>query len=221
MHPIEEIKFVVPVGRVEALAGNLGRFLAPDPEFPDNQVVTIYFDTPALTALDEKLNGDSRKRKVRLRWYESAAPGASPPRCFLEVKLRHGRLRWKLRAAAALEIERWRRLPLEHPKWIDLPRRLAPPDFALRPGLVPTTVVSYRRRRFVEPASGARIALDSGIHALACHRGLFPAGTAQRLRDAVLEVKTGGDLPPALRCLVRGAGLRRQVFSKYAACLGH
>lgn len=228
---MQELKFVVPAGRVEALAANLGRFLTPDPEFPDNRVVTTYFDTRELTALDEKLNGDSRKQKVRLRWYESPSFAASAPRpsaprppeigCFLEVKLRQGRLRWKLRAAAALEVERWRRLPLEHPGWIDLPRRLAPPEFGLPSGLVPTTVVHYRRRRFVDPASGARIALDSGIHAAACHRGLFPAGAATRLRDAVLEVKTGDDLPPALRWLVRGAGLRRRALSKYAACLGY
>jgi hypothetical protein len=217
---VQELKFLVPPGRSDGLASNLGRLLAPDPEFPDNLVVTTYFDTPSLAALQEKLNGDSHKRKVRLRWYEAPAAGAPAPGCFLEVKLRHGRLRWKLRAAAALEVERWRRLPLEHPSWIDLPRRLAPPEFGLRPGLVPTTVVRYRRRRFVDPRSGARVALDTGIHAAACHRGLFQAATAKRLRDAVLEVKTGDDLPPSLRWLVRGAGLRLQAFSKYAACLG-
>jgi hypothetical protein len=218
---VQELKFVVPAARVEALARNLGGWLAPDPEFPDNRVVTTYFDTPSLAALEEKLNGDSRKRKVRLRWYESPAADAAALACFLEVKLRQGRLRWKLRAAAALEVERWRRLPLEHPSWIDLPRRLAPPEFAVRPGLVPTTVVRYRRRRYVDPRSAARVALDTGIHAAACHRGLFPAAAAAtRLRDAVLEIKTGDELPPSLRWLVRGAGLRRQAFSKYAACLG-
>jgi hypothetical protein len=217
---VQELKFLVPAGRGEGLAMSLGRLLAPDPEFPDNTVVTTYFDTPGLAALEEKLNGDSRKRKVRLRWYETPADGLAAPGCHLEVKLRHGRLRWKLRAPAALEVERWRRLPLEHPGWIDLPRRLAPPEFGLRAGLVPTTVVRYRRRRFVDAQSGARVALDTGIHAAACHRGLFPAAAGRRLRDAVLEVKTGGELPSSLRWLVRGAGLRRQSFSKYAACLG-
>ena len=217
---VQELKFVIPALSASALTAGLEGLLLPDSQHPQNDVITVYFDTRDLRALREKLDGESVKSKVRLRWYEVGGAAVATGPAFLEVKEREGGVRWKRRVEVPLDIAPWRARPLEHPAWIDLPRRLAPTHFEVEPGLRPTAAVRYRRRRFVERATGSRVAFDAGIHATACHRGLLPGVVPVRLREGILEVKTSAELPPALAFLIAAAGGRRQAVSKYAACLG-
>ena len=60
-----------------------------DPEFPAAVVWTIYYDTPALVSLGEKINSDYLKRKIRVRWYSDLEGRVSGP-AFVEAKLRLG-----------------------------------------------------------------------------------------------------------------------------------
>lgn len=217
--PVQELKFSIPARRHSATLASLTQILGADPSHPDNWVNTVYFDNTRLDSLGEKLNGDSLKRKVRLRWYEEVAGGA-PSAPFLEVKLRQGRLRRKLRAPAPLAGGARLRLALEHPSWIDLPRRVAPPEFRVAAGLRPTVLVRYRRRRFVHRHGGDRIALDFEIGATACHRGLLPDAELRPLRDSILEVKTATHVSAHLAALIRALDGTPRSISKYAACLG-
>ena len=68
-----------------------------DPEFPAAVVWTIYYDTPALVSLGEKINSDYLKRKIRVRWYSDLEGRVSGP-AFVEAKLRMGTRRSKVRA---------------------------------------------------------------------------------------------------------------------------
>ena len=218
---VRELKYVLPAAYTSALAAGLAAFLRPDPRYPDNQVVSVYFDTPDLDSIAEKINGDSRKRKLRLRWYEPARGAGPASPAFLELKLRHGELRWKVRAEVEDSERPWRRdLPLEHPAWVDLPRRLAPETLRLPAGMVAVAVVRYHRRRFIDAASASRVALDSGIRATAWHRGLLPGLAPRPLADSVLEVKSSAEPAGALRFLIERFGCRRSAFSKYTAALG-
>ena len=94
-----ELKFALP----EARAGIAGRMLdalcRPDPQFTAAVVSTIYYDTPHLRLLREKLDSDFLKTKVRLRWYGAIAGDPGGGRAFLEVKTRVGALRRKARSA--------------------------------------------------------------------------------------------------------------------------
>ena len=81
----------------------------------------------------------------------------------------------------------------------------------LRLFFLPTLLVRYKRNRFVENFSGARIVLDSCIQA---SHLLIPAHKFS-FKQSLLEIKgEREELPQSLRPLVR-VDIKRHAFSKY------
>jgi hypothetical protein len=187
-------------------------------------VETIYFDTQKLEALEEKLGSDYRKTKIRLRWYDHS------PAVWLEVKRRVGSRREKLRLPVAalapipLDGRELSRRSLDAPELAAVPALLAAAGEAAPAGLRPAVHLTYRRERFVEPASGLRISLDSAITTLRIADWVAAAPGIRRpagnLRSPFLVELKGGnrDLPPGLAGLAALGG-RRESFSKYSFCL--
>ena len=93
-----EAKFVAERWRAESARRWLQMVCRPDPDFPEATVYTVYYDTPGLRCLHEKLNGDYLKSKVRLRWYRVGERAGDT--AFLEVKMRLGSRREKVRVPA-------------------------------------------------------------------------------------------------------------------------
>ena len=92
-----ELKFTMPAARAQLARRRLETLCRRDPEFPSAIVWTIYYDTPALVSLGEKVNSDYLKRKIRVRWYSDLEGRVTGP-AFVEAKLRVGTLRSKARA---------------------------------------------------------------------------------------------------------------------------
>ena len=207
-----ELKFVLPEAQAAGALSLLRALCRPDPRYRAARVSTIYYDTPGLQLLGEKLDSDFFKLKVRLRWYESADPEAAS---FLELKSRVGSLRHKARVATPLKARWLEGASLEDPALTEV-LALAPPlGTPLPMPLMPAILVRYLRHRFIEPVSGARVSLDTAVEAPRARRGLFRAGGGVRLDLAVLEVKGQDDeLPRTLRPLAH-LGIRRGAFSKY------
>ena len=122
------------------------------------------------------------------------------------------------------------RVPVDQPPaWLDavalhdptlpgLPALLPGEERVPRTGLFPYLVVRYLRRRFVEPLTGSRVALDTAISVDRVNRRFLGYVRPLALDATVVEVKnSSGELPASLRCLLR-LGARRESFSKYAAC---
>ncbi|MCH9651618.1 MAG: VTC domain-containing protein [Deltaproteobacteria bacterium] len=231
--PLEhELKFEVDRFRVEAMATHLEVLCQRDPQFPANTVVSLYYDSPDLHFLRDKLDSHYLKTKVRLRWYEAApgnqqSPVAKAP-AFLEVKRRVGSLRRKARVPTNLDGRQLARLPRDAPELLLAPERLRQPGAHPGGSLEPFLLVRYHRRRFVEPLTGARVCLDTAIQAAPARvpgprlTGPFAAATGmpipERLDLAVLEVKgSSSTLPPPLVHLVQG-GCFKSSFSKYGLC---
>jgi hypothetical protein len=86
----------------------------------------------------------------------------------------------------------------------------------------PVIVISYSRRRFVEPFTGNRISIDSHIRSSLLIPGRDWGEHGLELPGAVVEVKCQVlDLPSSLRELA-AIGSSWSRFSKYSACLeGH
>ena len=92
-------------------------------------------------------------------------------------------------------------------------------------GFVPALRLVYDRERFIDPASGARLSLDSGIAPVEVAPwtgfsrqgalGLLPLDTA------IVEHKGPERELPAALAVLEALGARRGSFSKYAACLLH
>jgi hypothetical protein len=210
-----ELKFTVPAGRVDAARRWLDALCRRDPQFPAAIVWTLYYDTPDLTALGEKINSEYLKRKVRLRWYSPVGGGPAGP-AFIEAKTRTGTRRAKLRVPVPCDAEDVARWNLQDPRLAAFPQLLRD-----GPGVVqdlrPVVLLRYRRDRFVEPVSGARVSLDAEITPVKVNQRFLSVPDDRALDTAVLEVKGLHDeLPPRLQPLLR-LGARKCSFSKFLA----
>ena len=215
-----ELKFTLPAGRAQLARRRLDSLCRRDPKFPSAIVWTIYYDTPALTSLGEKLNSDYLKRKIRVRWYSDLEGRAAGP-AFVEAKLRLGTRRSKVRAKlpyAAEEISKW---DLQDVRLQDLPLLLRADGVLAQDSWQPMILIRYRRDRFIEPLTQSRVSLDAEIGAVRVNRRFLSVADRSPLATAVLEVKGGGDeLPSVLRSLLV-LGLRKRSFSKLLVVYAH
>jgi hypothetical protein len=215
-----ELKFILPAGLAHLARRRLGSVCRRDPEFPAAVVWTIYYDTPALASLGEKINSDYLKRKIRVRWYSDLEGTVSGP-AFVEAKLRMGTRRSKIRARlpySAAEIARW---DLQDPRLLSFPLLLREQGVLHQQSWQPTMLIRYRRDRFIEPLSDSRVSLDTDISGSTANHRLLSAPDRSPLATAVLEVKGGGnELPAALRPLL-ALGLHKRSFSKFLVVHAH
>ncbi len=211
-----ELKYVVPAGRALLVRSIVSALCRPDTRYPAATVFTIYYDTPDLALLSEKINSDYLKTKVRLRWYSTAVPqGATGT--FLEIKSRVGSLRHKVRVEVPPALAMVRDQPLHHPALLEVLELARPLGVPVPARLMPALLLRYERSRFVEPMSASRISVDTDIEAVRGNPRLVGNAIPERLPLAVVEVKgTGDDLPRPLHQLIR-LGARRSSFSKYGA----
>ena len=214
-----EYKIELAPGDVPALRARLSALLAPDPHAPGGRyaVRSLYFDTPADTALREKLDGVDRREKFRLRCYNG-----DTALIHLEKKSKQSGLGSK--AQAALTASEAAALLAGDLGW--MPGHPAPLVRELyakmrAQGLRPKTLVDYRREAYVYGPGNVRVTLDSDIRTgLRRTDFLDPACPTVPAPGpaALLEVKWDAWLPDLVRAAVQLPGRRAAAFSKYAAC---
>ena len=214
-----EWKHRIAPGDLPVLRARLGAVLTPDPYAAGGSyhIRSLYFDTPADTALREKLDGVNRREKFRIRCYNK------------DFSLIHLEKKWK---ANSLGTKEKAKLTPDQVRailtgdWDWMPRSQ---DALIRElyvkmtlqGLRPKTIVDYTREPFVFGPGNVRVTLDydlrTGLH---CTDFLNPdCLTIPATDDAViLEVKWDQFLPDVIRDLVQIPGRRTAAFSKYAAC---
>lgn len=236
-----ERKYLCAEGQTHAILAWLEHACLPDPRFPRAVVSSIYFDTPDLAFYREKQDGLFLRSKVRLRWYEDdgaedvlgaeGLPGEDGPTgagrsavrgatgdCFLEVKQKEGRVSRKLRIALPRPPVLREGEPLGDDGIAALGARAGELGCSPPGPLVPVLLVRYRRRRYVDPRSLARLSLDAGIVCTHANPAFVLGSPPAHLAVTVLEVK-GGD-GAFRRSLEPLAGrLVPESFSKYASCL--
>jgi hypothetical protein len=183
--------------------------------------VTTYYDTPGLELLDEKIDSDYLKTKVRVRWYaplDGAAPGGA---AFVEAKSREGATRRKRRVRLDASPADLASLPLDSGRWRSLLSSLRAGDDDLPRDLAPVLRLAYARHRFVDRL-GARVSVDTEIVVQAVnHARLHAPARLGALAWAVFECKgRSANLPAHLAPIAR-FGARRSSFSKYLACYEH
>jgi hypothetical protein len=214
---VHEIKFTTGTTRTPILLQWLKGCCLPEQPAPHGIVSSIYYDTSDLALLAEKDNSDYLKTKVRVRWYSDPSGRLPPGRAFLEIKRRVGNRREKHRIDTECDGGWLSSASLDDPAVVTLPERLRPAGLMFPP-LLPVLTVRYERYRFVEPASGVRVSVDTAIGAAGVSRRVSRRPPLGCLTTTVLEIKglsTG--LPDTLRPLA-GMGVRKGSFSKYLAC---
>jgi hypothetical protein len=215
-----ELKFVLPNSRADIARRRLDRLTRRDPEFPAAIVFTIYYDTPGLLSLGEKMNSEYLKRKIRVRWYSDVAGRVSGP-AFVEAKLRVGNRRSKVRVQLPYRAEELAEWSLQDARLQALPRLLQEHGISARELWHPVMLIRYRRDRFTEPLSRSRVSLDADIAGVAVNPAVLASVDSTNVGSAVLEVKGAGEqLPLVLRPLLQ-LGARKQSFSKFLAVYSH
>ena len=210
----------MPAARADLARRLLERYGQRDPAFPAAIVWTIYYDTPALASLGEKINSDYLKQKIRVRWYSDLDGRPAGP-SFVEAKHRVGNRRIKVRTTLPCSADELASWDLEDPRLLQLPLLLKEHGIHLRDPWRPILLLRYRRDRFIERLSRSRVSLDTDIAAAAVNSRTVSAADYSPLGSAVLEVKGSADeLPLALRGLLH-LGAQKCSFSKYLAVFSH
>lgn len=178
---------------------------------------SLYFDTPADTALREKLDGINIREKFRIRYYD-----LNPSLIHLEKKSKRGGLGTK--ASATVTEQEVRKILAGDLDWMKEDARPLVRELygkMVTQGLGPKTVVDYTREAFVFGPGNVRVTLDYNIRTglkavdmLDAELVTIPAGEA----PIILEVKWDEFLPQIIRDAVQLTGRRTGAFSKYAAC---
>ncbi len=216
-----ERKFFVAPDRTFSALALVRRSCRWDSGFPREQINSLYFDTVDLDQHDRSISGEFAKDKIRIRWYGAGSLDGGPVPVWLELKSRRGFVSTKQRRR--LEVP-GSRLEHEHLNGGIVPAALLLETMAefgfFAPGpLLPVVVVSYFRRRFVEPRSGYRVSLDTSVRSSIVLPGLGRGERALQLRGSVIEVKGPAvDMPRAL-LPVAALGSSWTRFSKYSSSI--
>jgi hypothetical protein len=238
--PVERMEqkyFVAPERMILALA-LLRRTCRWDEHYPQEQINSLYFDTPDLEQHRASSAGELAKSKIRVRWYgqehdphervpaAEGLPGAGSVAAadilvWLELKQRRGFASTKQRHQVTVTTTALS--PSAHSKGIVSPTLLlhtiAGFGYVIAQPLCPVIAVSYWRHRFVEPVTGIRVALDSHIRSTAVLPGIGRGERGLELAGAVIEVKgPSADIPVCLLPL-RDLGSSWTRFSKYSSSL--
>lgn len=216
--PDHETKFVLDNRRRHVIRRWLELRLPPDPHHPAYRVSSIYFDTVSWQSLNEKVNSDFSKSKIRLRWYSALDTREPGETVRLEVKRKRGGLRGKLRFPVDVSTDELSSGELQDLKRPEVATLLRTHGVDAPSPLFPAFQIDYTRSRFVHPMSGAGLCLDYDIHVSRVNRRMVSRHDSRFLRQAVFEVKGAASrLMPDLTFLTR-LQCRKQSFSKYLAC---
>ena len=218
---VNERKFTAHGLDADRALALIAHYCSPHPEYPLGRISSIYFDTPLLSTFREKIEGDTLKRKYRIRWYEEADPAPdSTTQAFLEIKYRYGSARDKLRRRFPVNAEWIRSTPLTDPGLVDLLyREAAACEDSIPLNLFPLVCISYDRHRYVCPFTGDTVCVDFNIRMTRLNPDRLPHVGPFDLNTVICEHKRAGfGTLPWARVLYH-AGFRIRSFSKYGECI--
>ena len=188
-------------------------------EYPEEQINSLYFDTPDLEQHNRSLSGEFRKDKARIRWYGTDEELGQETPIFIELKSREGFASSKQRRQLVVPTLMLSALTdgiVSRSTLVDTLSSFG--HFPTQP-LRPIIKISYWRYRFREMLTGASVALDSRIRSTMIARELGHGERGLGLAGGVIEVKGPKfELPVTLRQM-KIMDLDWSRFSKYSQCI--
>ena len=165
--------------------------------YPDRKVNSIYFDDYAFTMLQDNLDGNPERRKIRLRWYGEQHDIITGGR--LEVKSKVG-------LTGSKQLFEFPDLPLS-----DMPVITTQVNELLHfDNIQPALIVRYHRAYYVSFNKHIRLTVDSQLQYTSME------GQAWETEGAILEVKYAPEKEEEVAEMMQYFPFRLSKHSKYA-----
>jgi SPX domain protein involved in polyphosphate accumulation len=223
-----ELKYIVPMAKVDAICEDLKGFTVPDDHDGERgyRIVSLYYDSPDHDCFWAKIEGLKFRRKLRLRVY----PAGDIERTtagMVEIKQRMNRTVQKRRLELPLaeaELLCAGTLPRGDLDPLDLQVATEVQYMVRAMHLRPTCITTYMRRAFVGGLydSGLRITFDMNVggRAHALEVGLSASNRLFLPPDwSIMEVKANDTVPDWVTSLLGRHGCQIHRVSKYCAVL--
>lgn len=216
MNGRHELKHYINVADYMQLRAKLRAVMRLDGNAEDDggyKIRSLYFDNYSDKVVIEKLSGQSRREKFRLRYYNDNTANIK-----LEKKSKINRLCFKESASiTAQQCEALLAGSIDFLKESDIPlfnELYAKMRFQ---NLRPRNIVDYYREAYVYPAGNVRITIDTQIRASNSVAGFLNSKltTIPAASAIILEVKYDGFLPDIIRAIVQHGWRNQTEFSKY------
>jgi hypothetical protein len=224
-----ELKYVIDPRRYRRLVADLGHFMVPDTHGDVDgfyRVVSLYYDSPDLSAYWSKIEGLKFRRKLRLRIY----PGSHPRQVktgFVEIKQRVNRTVQKRRIVLPLEEAHRLCAGDEIPTELDAADTATASEVAYMvraQHLRPKCIVSYRRRAFMggRYERGMRLTFDMQLQGRIHTQRVEETVRARYVLPPdrlIMEVKVNERVPRWMVALLGKHECQLQRVSKYCAVM--
>ena len=216
-----ETKFVLNNSCAHVMIQWLQHRCQQDSRFPSGIISTIYYDTRDWRFLSEKINSDYLKTKIRLRWYSDFHNGEPGDASYMEIKRKIGNRRQKIRIKTGLPGKWLSHINLDHQRLLKIPHVLRSKGIFVPGHLLPVFQINYRRYRFVEPITRARLCIDYDIFTPSVNPQMLSRTNPLTLKNAVFELKGKLSKLPEVLHQLTALGCSKQSFSKYSVCYKH
>jgi SPX domain protein involved in polyphosphate accumulation len=233
--PRYEFKYIISLDEMRAFQNRLDGVMELDPNAIDGgyHVNSIYYDTQDLSCYYEKIDGEKRRFKVRVRWYGELEKESdlSSLSLFAEIKHRNNDTNFKNRLKLpgkylpGFSENQQQLLRLsQYAEKKDLLEATTIEHIVSQRLFMPLNIVSYHRKAYlcrINPQ--LRITFDTSLRAFGTKNILNVSssnGITVLPKDiCVLELKFNWAIPLWLLEITREVGLNLRRFSKYAAGL--
>ena len=214
-----ELKYLIQKPDILTLEQRFKHVMQRDSHAADDGyfIRSLYFDDIENSSYHQKMNGQMRRVKYRIRYYDF-----DDSAIFFEKKIKENNKIAKqsfmiTRDEVDTLLNREPRFLLKKGDLgVDVYRRWT--EKALRPKMI----VDYRRMPYTYPAGNVRITFDTGLHMSEVVDGMFDERSAMipvmNDQGAIMEVKYGQFIPAHIKDLLALDNSVRMAISKYTMC---
>ena len=177
--------------------------------YPDRKINSLYFDTIGYDALEESIEGNSLRKKTRLRWYGNRK---NSTKAVLELKFKKGNISWKHLYKSEYMVtpraNHWNNF-VKCNKLQGIDPRLY--------NMIPMSVVKYDRKYYCSFDGKIRLTIDTNLQTYLQHSSKRPNLRFYRnhIGFVVLEVKVASEDQPHIKEVLKGIPFSAKRFSKY------
>lgn len=213
----KELKYLVNLQEVYLLKPRLAQVMKTDMHNGQDgyRVRSLYFDSVLDTDFEDKVDGYDKRRKIRLRIYDTNTDVIK-----LEVKEKEGSLQRKRSLSVSRE-EAERMIKADYSFLLERPEPIAHSLYTwmVTRGYRPKCIVEYDRLAYYVEHNDTRITFDSGLRATEADLDLFHENMVlypvSEIGTATMEVKYNGFLVTYVKQIINKSDKVQVSNSKY------